>query len=39
MIDCIEVEHNDRLVDIYYYEFHTIFVGKNLEDILLKYFI
>ena len=39
IVDCIEVEHNDRLVDIYYYEFHTIFLGKNLEYILLQHFI
>jgi len=39
IIDCIEVEYNDRLVDIYCYEFHTIFVGKNLEKILLHHFV
>jgi len=35
-IDVIEVEHNDRLHDIYYYDYLSHYVGKDLEKALLQ---
>lgn len=35
IIDENEVEHNDRTVSVYYYEYLSKYVGKNLETALL----
>jgi hypothetical protein len=36
MIDENEVEHNDRMVSVYYYDYVSTYVGKNLETALLS---
>jgi hypothetical protein len=35
-IDVMEVEHNDRMYDIYYYDYRSHYVGKDLEHALLR---
>lgn len=34
--DVIEVEYNDRLINSYYYEYRSKYVGKNLDEALIK---
>ena len=34
-IDVIEVENNDRYYDIYYYDYNSRYIGKELEQALL----
>ena len=34
--DVIEVEYNDRLINNYYYEYTSKYVGKNLDEALIK---
>ena len=36
IIDTIEVEHGDRPYNIYYYDYYSIYIGKNLSDGLFK---
>ena len=35
IIDCIEVEHNDRPFNIYHYDYVSKYIGKNIEHTLL----
>jgi hypothetical protein len=36
IIDTMEVEYNDRLVDVNYYEYKSKYVGKNIDEALIK---
>ena len=36
LIDTIEVEYNDRLINQYYYEYKSKYVGKNIDEALIK---
>ena len=36
IIDTIEVEYNDRLINQYYYEYKSKYVGKNIDEALIK---
>jgi hypothetical protein len=35
IIDTIEVEYNDSVIEMDYYEYKSKFVGKNIDDALL----
>lgn len=35
IIDTIEVEYNDSVIDMNYYEYKSKYVGKNIDDALL----
>jgi hypothetical protein len=35
IIDTIEVDYNDSVIDMDYYEYKSKFVGKNIDDALL----
>ena len=36
LIDCIEVEYNDRDYEIYHYDYKSSYVGKNISFAILK---
>jgi len=36
IIDTIEVEYNDRLINQHYYEYKSKYVGKNIDEALIK---
>ena len=36
IIDTMEVEYNDRLIDVNYYEYKSKYVGKNIDEALIK---
>lgn len=36
IIDTIEVEYNDRLIEQHYYEYKSKYVGKNIDEALIK---
>ena len=36
LIDCIEVEYNDRDYEIYHYDYISSYVGKNISFAILK---
>lgn len=36
IIDTIEVEYNDRLINQNYYEYKSKYVGKNIDEALIK---
>jgi hypothetical protein len=36
IIDTIEVEYNDSVIDMNYYEYKSKYVGKNIDDALIK---
>ena len=38
-IDCIHVEHNDRLYPQYMYEYSSTYVGKDINDALVRLFV
>ena len=35
IIDTIEVEYNDSVIEMNYYEYKSKYVGKNIDDALL----
>lgn len=37
-IDSIEVEYNDRSIDIFHYDYHSIYVGKDIDMALIELF-
>jgi hypothetical protein len=39
LIDTIQIEYNDREIDIYHYDYHSVYIGKNLFNALLTLFI
>ena len=36
LIDSIETEYNDMFIDIYYYDYVSIYVGKNIHHALIQ---
>ena len=36
IIDVMEVEYNDSLINMYYYEYKSKYVGKNIDNALIK---
>jgi len=36
LVDTIEIEHNDRMVEIYYYDYLSKYVGKNIDIALIE---
>ena len=36
IVDTIEVEYNDMVIDRYYYEYKSKYVGKNIDEALIK---
>lgn len=38
-IDCIHVEHNDRIYPQYMYEYSSTYVGKDINDALVRLFV
>jgi hypothetical protein len=36
IIDTIEIEYNDRLINRHYYEYKSKYVGKNIDEALIK---
>jgi hypothetical protein len=36
LVDSIEIEHNDRCIEIYHYEYVSTYVGKDIRRALLQ---
>jgi uncharacterized protein YpiB (UPF0302 family) len=36
IIDTVEVEYNDSVINMNYYEYKSKYVGKNIDEALIK---
>jgi bifunctional N-acetylglucosamine-1-phosphate-uridyltransferase/glucosamine-1-phosphate-acetyltransferase GlmU-like protein len=36
VIDVMEVEYNDSVINMYHYEYNSKYVGKNIDEALIK---